>query len=30
MITVVVGKEIEKIKGDYESYLNGLNMVGEI
>ena len=30
MITVVVGKEIEKIKGDFESYLNGLNMVGEI
>ena len=30
MITVVIGKEIEKIKGDFESYLNGLNMVGEI
>lgn len=30
MITVVVGKEIEKIKGDYESYLNGLNMTGAI
>lgn len=30
MITVVVGKEIEKIKGDFESYLNGLNMVGAI
>ena len=30
MITEVVGKEIEKIKGDFESYLNGLNMVGEI
>ena len=30
MIIEVVGKEIEKIKGDYESYLNGLNMVGEI
>lgn len=30
MITVVVGKEIEKIKGEFESYLNGLNMVGEI
>lgn len=29
-IIVVTGKEIEKIKGDYESYLNGLNMVGEI
>ena len=30
MIIEVVGKEIEKIKGDFESYLNGLNMVGEI
>lgn len=30
MITVIVGKEVEKIKGDFESYLNGLNMVGEI
>ena len=30
MITVVVGKEIEKIKDDFESYLNGMNMVGEI
>lgn len=30
MITVVVGNEIEKIKGDYESYLNGLNMTGAI
>ena len=30
MITVVVGKEIEKIKGDFESYLDGLNMLGEI
>lgn len=30
MITVIVGSEIEKIKGDFESYLNGLNMVGEI
>ena len=30
MITEIVGKEIEKIKGDFESYLNGLNMVGEI
>ena len=29
-IIVVTGKEIEKIKGDFESYLNGLNMVGEI
>ena len=30
MIIEIVGKEIEKIKGDFESYLNGLNMVGEI
>lgn len=30
MIIEVVGKEIEKIKGDFENYLNGLNMVGEI
>ena len=30
MITVVVGKEIEKIKGDFESVINGMNMVGEI
>ncbi len=30
MIIEVIGKEIEKIKGDFESYLNGLNMVGEI
>ena len=30
MIIEVVGKEIEKIKGDFESYLNGLNMVREI
>ena len=30
MITEVVGKEIEKIKGYFESYLNGLNMVGAI
>ena len=30
MITVIVGKEIEKIKGNFESYLNGLNMVGKI
>ena len=30
MIIEVVGKEIEKIKGDFESYLNGLNMVGKI
>lgn len=29
-IIVVTGKEIEKIKGDYESYLSGLNMVGKI
>lgn len=29
-IIIVTGKEIEKIKGDFESYLNGLNMVGEI
>lgn len=29
-IIVVTGKEIEKIKGDFESYLNGLNVVGEI
>lgn len=30
MITVVVGKEIEKIKGEFESVINGMNMVGEI
>lgn len=30
MITVVVGKEIEKIKGDFESVINGMNMVGNI
>ena len=30
MITVVVGKEIEKLKGEFESVINGMNMVGEI
>ena len=30
MITVVVGKEIEKIKGEFESVINGMNMVGKI
>lgn len=30
MITVVTGKEIEKIKGEFESVINGMNMVGEI
>lgn len=30
MLIEVVGKEIEKIKGDFESVINGMNMVGEI
>ena len=30
MLTVVIGKEIEKIKGEFESVINGMNMVGEI
>ena len=29
-IIEVTGTEIEKIKGEFETYLNGLNMVGEI
>lgn len=30
MITEVVEKEIEKIKGDYKSVINGKNMCGVI
>ena len=30
MITVVTGTEIEKLKGEFESVINGMNMVGEI
>ena len=29
-IIEVTGTEVEKIKGEFESYLSGLNMVGEI
>jgi hypothetical protein len=30
MITVVTGTDIEKLKGEFESVINGMNMVGEI
>ena len=30
MITVVIGTDIEKLKGEFESVINGMNMVGEI
>ena len=30
MMTVVVGSDIEKLKGEFESEINGMNMVGEI
>ncbi len=30
MIIEVVGEDIEKIKGDFESVINGMNMVGKI
>lgn len=30
MITVVIGSDIEKIKGEFEEKINGMNMVGEI
>ena len=30
MIIEVVGKEIEKLKGEFESVINGMNMVGKI
>ena len=30
MITEVTGTDIEKLKGEFESVINGMNMVGEI
>lgn len=30
MITVVTGTDIEKLKGEFESTINGMNMVGKI
>jgi hypothetical protein len=30
MITVVTGTDIEKLKGEFERVINGMNMVGEI
>ena len=30
MITVVTGTDIEKLKGEFESVINGMNMVGKI
>lgn len=30
MITVVTGTDIEKLKGEFESVISGMNMVGEI